>query len=127
MRSSFEVLKEKMPRSATLGLSIGIELGPLTLSRVGVQGNRHRCAVGRAVITAEQLQQRSTGTQTRIGPEALAHAPPSIRDAFQNGVCEGLAFGKVIALLKDADEPVARFGVEPVASAQITYPRAHTR
>lgn len=127
MRSSFDVLKEKMPLAATLGLSIGIELGPVSLSRVGVQGSRHRCAIGRAVIAAERLQQRSKGTQTRLGTEALAHASRAIRDEFPNGVSEGLGFGKVIALLKDADEPVARFGVEPVATAPISYPRAHTK
>lgn len=127
MRSSLDVLKEMMPLAAGLGLAIGVELVPVSLSRVGVQGSRHRCAVGRAVITAERLQQCSKGTQTRLGPEALAHASRAIREEFPNGVSESLAFGKVIALMKDADEPVARYGVEPVARAPISYPRAHTR
>jgi class 3 adenylate cyclase len=124
MRSSFELIKELAPAAGNLGLAIGVELGPISLTRLGVQGSRHACAAGRAIIKSEKLQHRSAATETRLGPEAMENASAGIRAAFPNGVHVGLTFPKLIGILKDEGESVRRFGVETAAPV-VSYPRAH--
>ncbi len=126
MRSSFELIKELAPAADKLGLAIGVELGPISLTRLGVHGSRHACAAGRAVITSEKLQRRSASTETRLGPETMASASAGIRAAFPNGVHAGLTFLTLIGILKNEGESVRRFGVESAAPV-VSYPRAHSK
>jgi class 3 adenylate cyclase len=126
MRSSFELIKELEPASADLGLQIGVEVGPVSLTRLGVQGSRSACAAGRAVIQSERLQRRAAGDETRLGKEAMANASRGVRAAFPNGVHAGLEFAELISILRNEGESVRRFGVESVAPV-VSYPRAHSR
>ncbi len=68
MRSSFAIIHELLPASKELGLAIGIEYGPLTITRVGVKTNRDRVIAGRALMKAEEVQRECGGRDTGFGP-----------------------------------------------------------
>ena len=126
MRSSFGLIRELVPAAAELGLQIGIELGPTSITRLGVQGSRHPCVAGRSVIQSEKLQRRASAVETRLGKQAMASASSGIRTAFPNGVGADVTFVELISILRNAGESVRRFGVESVAPV-VSYPRAHSR
>ena len=86
LRSSFELCQQKLPNISNLGLAIGVELGATPISRLGIRGDRSvRCASSRAVSESERLQSDAGGTETAIGTEAMAEAPPSIQRIFRDG------------------------------------------
>jgi class 3 adenylate cyclase len=78
MRSSFnlalERLRAKGTNASSLGLAIGFEYGPMTLTRLGMKGELIRCSVSRGVLAAEREQMRCGGTDTAIGPVAYENA-----------------------------------------------------
>ena len=78
MRSSFNVALERLQANGTnalsLGLAIGFEYGPVTLTRLGMKGELIRCSVSRGVLAAEKEQMRCNGTETAIGPVAYDNA-----------------------------------------------------
>ncbi|WP_343674924.1 adenylate/guanylate cyclase domain-containing protein [Paraburkholderia heleia] len=88
LRSSFNLalrkLDEKGVDTEGLGLAIGFEYGFMAVSRLGLKGDRVRCAVSRGVLASEQEQMRCTGVQTAIGPLAYDKAASTIRDLFGN-------------------------------------------
>jgi class 3 adenylate cyclase len=57
MRSSFDValkrLKDKGTDASSLGLAVGLEYGPMTVTRLGIKGELIRCSVSRGVLAAE--------------------------------------------------------------------------
>lgn len=65
-----------------LGLAIGFELGPISLTRLGVKGSMIRCAIGRNVIDSEAQQMRCTGDETAIGQTAYDAATPAVQAMF---------------------------------------------
>lgn len=67
MRSSFAIVQEALPTSKDLGLAIGAEFGPLSITRIGVKKDRDRCIAGRALLEAERLQEGCTGVQSAFG------------------------------------------------------------
>lgn len=86
LRSSFALaiahLQSEGADTDDLGLAIGFELGPLTLSRLGMKGDRVRCAMGRAVITSEAEQRNCNGIETAIGLAAYEAGSESVRTVF---------------------------------------------
>jgi class 3 adenylate cyclase len=74
MRSSFDVALKRLKDNGTdasgLGLAVGFEYGPMTVTRLGMKGELIRCSVSRGVLTAEREQSRCKGTQTAIGTVA---------------------------------------------------------
>lgn len=83
MRSSFalalEVLREaKIPCS--LGLAIGLEYGPLAISRLGIKGDMVACAIGRSVWASEMAQKACSGKQTGLGATAKTQSPAWLAD-----------------------------------------------
>jgi hypothetical protein len=86
LRSSFSLaiahLQAEGADTDDLGLAIGFELGPLTISRLGMKGDRVRCAMGRAVITSEAEQRDCKGTETAIGLAAYEAGSESVRTVF---------------------------------------------
>ncbi|HZG18852.1 MAG TPA: adenylate/guanylate cyclase domain-containing protein [Herbaspirillum sp.] len=88
LRSSFDLALEKLADdgvdTAGLGLAIGFEFGPIAISRLGIKGDRVRCAVSRGVLTSEVEQGRCTGTQTAIGPLAYDKASQAVKDLFND-------------------------------------------
>lgn len=86
LRSSFELaiekLKESKYKTGELGLSIGFDLGPVSVSRLGIKGRRIRCAIGRKVIESENMQCKCDGTETAIGLAAYNKASQAVKDLF---------------------------------------------
>lgn len=86
LRSSFELTLERLRAhdvaTDDLGLAIGLEYGPTSITRLGMQGDRVRCSTGRAVLGSESEQKRCTGTQTAIGSTAYDNGPASVRTLF---------------------------------------------
>ncbi|MBU4115395.1 MAG: transcriptional regulator, partial [Gammaproteobacteria bacterium] len=65
-----------------LGLAIGFELGPISLTRLGVKGSMIRCAVGRNVVESEAQQMRCAGDETAIGQTAYDAATAAVQGLF---------------------------------------------
>lgn len=86
LRSSFDLALEKLEakdhETGDLGLAIGFEYGPMTLTRLGMQGDRVRCSVSRGVLESEERQKVCKGTETAIGPVAYKIGPESVRKVF---------------------------------------------
>lgn len=88
LRSSFDLALEKLAEDGVdtdgLGLAIGFEFGPIAISRLGIKGDRVRCAVSRGVLASEEEQGRCTGTETAIGPTAYEKASQAVKDLFND-------------------------------------------
>lgn len=86
MRSSFDLaiqmLEEDETDASGLGLAIGFEYGPMTVTRLGIKGELVRCSVSRGVLRAEAEQSRCRGTETAIGPIAYDESPDFIQSLF---------------------------------------------
>lgn len=96
MRSSFDLCLQMLQPSSPLGLAIGLELGPTPISRIGLRGERSvRCSSSIAVSMSETLQSRCDGTETALGPRALAAAPRAVARLFEDGAVSGLDYATV--------------------------------
>jgi hypothetical protein len=86
MRSSFNLalkkLKDNGTDAAALGLAIGFEYGPMTVTRLGMKGDLVRCSVSRGVIAAEGEQARCLGNETAIGTVAYDGGNDAVRAVF---------------------------------------------
>ncbi|CAG9243841.1 transcriptional regulator [Paraburkholderia caribensis] len=86
LRSSFNLALEKLGENGVdtkgLGLAIGFEYGFMAISRLGLKGDRIRCAVSRGVLASEQEQTLCNGTETGIGNAAYDNATQAVRDLF---------------------------------------------
>ncbi|VDC50554.1 transcriptional regulator [Brevundimonas mediterranea] len=86
LRSSFnlalEILDDEGIDVSTLGLQIGFEFGPMTITRLGMQGDRVRCAVSRGGRRSEVEQGRCGERETAIGPAASDAGTQAVRDLF---------------------------------------------
>ena len=86
LRSSFDLALEKLEAEKIdvegLGLAIGFEFGPMTVTRLGMQGDRIRCSVSRGVLTSEAEQSRCGGNETAIGASAYDAGTQAVRDLF---------------------------------------------
>lgn len=86
MRSSFDLaldtLEEKGIDTNGLGLQIGLEYGPIAISRLGAHGNKVRCCISRSVIESENAQMRCSSNQTALGETAYNNATDDIKQLF---------------------------------------------
>ncbi|MEY9643965.1 class 3 adenylate cyclase [Bradyrhizobium elkanii] len=86
MRSSFKIalkrLKDKGTDASSLGLQIGFEYGPITVTRLGMKGGLVRCAVSRGILNSEQEQGRCKGNQTAIGANAYSKSSHGVHALF---------------------------------------------
>lgn len=123
LRSSFDLSLQKLDKegyaTGNLGLAIGFEYGPMTLTRLGMQGDRVRCSVSRGVLESENQQKRCRGTETAIGAIAYEVGPESVRKLFGNS-------RKVAGLdYNEAAEALAAEGDKKATEArQATYASA---
>lgn len=89
LRSSFNLALDRLKDNGIdidgLGLAIGFEYGPTSITRLGIQGSRVRCSLGRTVLAAEEEQSRCTGKQTAIGEEAYEAGNDAVRKLFGTG------------------------------------------
>lgn len=86
LRSSFNLAKEKLAAAsidvAGLGLAIGFEYGWMTVTRLGIQGDRVPCSVSRGVLTSEERQCDCKGHETAIGDAAYRKGTSAVRALF---------------------------------------------
>ena len=86
LRSSFDLaikmLGDDGVNVSGLGLQIGFEFGPMTITRLGMQGDRVRCSVSRGVRRSESEQGRCDDQETAIGPSAYDAGTQAVRDLF---------------------------------------------
>lgn len=110
LRSSFnkslEILEENKVEYGELGLSIGFEYGQTAISRLGIQGERVRCAISRAVLTSEISQSKCNSVQTAIGSAAYNKARESVRIIFgEKMIVSNLDYLEAVdALAENGDE-----------------------
>ncbi|UTP40928.1 transcriptional regulator [Phenylobacterium sp. LH3H17] len=86
LRSSFELSLEALEEADIdiegLGLQIGMDYGPVTITRLGLHGDRVRCSVSRAVRSSEAEQLRCGAEETALGQEAFDNGRQAVRDLF---------------------------------------------
>lgn len=108
MRSSFLLIQELLPDTAGLGLGIGLDAGPVAITRLGPKNDRSRCIVGRAVVEAEAIQQRCTGKETGLAAEGHSWANEGVRSLLPANVpTKGITYNEVYATLNGRQDPVA--------------------
>lgn len=85
MRSSFSTAQRMLRTINDLDLAVGIEYGPVPLTRLGSRGEDSvRCAAALAVTQSERLQQQIEGGGIKLGGNALQNADSAIRKYFEN-------------------------------------------
>lgn len=86
MKDSFLLCQTIVGGIDTLDLAVGIEYGPVPLTRLGLRGEDSvRCAAGRAVVISEQVQQSLESGGWKLGPVALEVANPATKKLFNSG------------------------------------------
>lgn len=86
LRSSFDlavgILCSDEEMACDLGLAIGMDLGPTSMTRLGVKGDMIRCGISRGVLASEAEQRGCSGTETAMGAMAHKKAPFWISEWF---------------------------------------------
>lgn len=113
LRSSFdlaiEMLSDAGYDTTGLGLQIGLEIGLISVSRMGLHGERKvRCGIGRAVLQSETEQLKCQGNETAIGSNALAYATDAVRDIFSKGRASNFNYDVMIDALSKAGDSTAK-------------------
>jgi class 3 adenylate cyclase len=126
MRSSFDLaltkLKEDGTNASSLGLAIGFEFGPMTVTRLGMKGELVRCSVSRGVLTAEKEQGRCKGTETALGEIAYDKASDAVRSVFGAGRKRaGLTYDIALKELSDKNDKAAK-AVRAMDAASLLKP-----
>lgn len=113
LRSGFEraleFLDEKGVDVDALGLAIGFDLGPLSLTRLGMKGDKVRCSTGRAVGRSEDEQKRCGGSQSAMGEAAYKSASTAVKDLFgATRRISGLRYDTAVEQLEATGDRVAK-------------------
>lgn len=117
LHSSFGLCKVVLGNLESLGLAIGLELGPTPISRIGIRGDRSvRIASSIATTRSEQMQRDCEDNGVKFGPNALRAAPAALEDLLdETGYSDDMDYGEVAVCLFAA----------PATVASPTYARAH--
>lgn len=113
LRSGFEralaFLEDRGVDVHALGLAIGFDFGPLSLTRLGMKGDKVRCSTGRAVGRSEDAQKGCTGKQSAIGEAAFKSASGAIKDLFgASRRISGLTYDTAVETLDATGDRIAR-------------------
>lgn len=113
LRSSFELCLEKLEEEGIdtdeLGLAIGFEFGPMTVTRLGMHGDRVRCSVSRGVLASEKEQTRCAGSDTAIGSFAYEAGTQAVRDLFgSKRKVSGLDYNEAVEALSEKGDETAK-------------------
>lgn len=85
MRSAFKIASKELDVAEELGLAIGLAYGPVTLTALGIKGQRDRCALGRCVMVSEELQRECSGRQTQVNQALVDRAGDGAKALFEEG------------------------------------------
>jgi class 3 adenylate cyclase len=126
MRSSFDVAVRRLRNNGTdtsgLGLAVGFEYGPMTVTRLGMKGELIRCSVSRGVLTAEREQSRCKGTQTAIGIVAYENCTHGVHAIFGDmRITSDLDYDKAVDQMAGKDDKTAR-AVKAMAASSLLKP-----
>ena len=113
LRSSFNLSLEKLEAAKIdidgLGLQIGFEFGPMTITRLGMQGDRVRCSVSRGVRGSEAEQLRCGAAETAIGQKAFDTGTKAVRELFGKArKAKNLDYNEVAEALAEEGDETAR-------------------
>lgn len=113
LMSSFALALEKLRSNGVdtggLDLQIGFEYGPMTVTRLGLQGDRIRCSVSRGVRISETEQLRCAAGETAIGQTAYDNGTAGVQDLYgEDRKAPGLDYDTVVEVLADAGDPTAK-------------------
>lgn len=113
IRSSFDLAIKKLAAEGIdvegLGIQIGFDLGPIGTTRLGMQGDRVRCSIGRSVLNAEREQLRCSAGETAIGLAAYKAGTEAVREAFENDrKATGLDYNEAVEALASAGDATAK-------------------
>jgi class 3 adenylate cyclase len=138
LRSSFELTLERLQangfETGDIGLAIGFEFGPMTITRLGIQGSRVRCSISRGVLASEIRQADCKGNETAIGEEAYKVASSAIRELFgKDRKVSDLDYNEAVEALSEKDDETAKASQQRayehapyIARAAETQVRPHT-
>jgi len=121
MRSSFNLalrrLKDNGTDATSLGLAIGFEYGPMTVTRLGMKGELIRCSVSRGVLVAEKEQARCNEVQTAIGPTAYESCTHGVHAIFgDTRIRSGLDYDTAVNEMAAKSDKTARASKAMAAS-----------
>ena len=128
IRSSFDLAIEKLKGEGIdvdgLGIQIGFELGPISTTRLGMQGDRVRCSIARAVRNAEQEQLRCAAGETAVGQAAYDAGTDAVRELFQNDrKAIDLDYNEAVEALAAAGDETAKASKK--AALAVAAPAVH--
>ena len=126
MRSSFNLAIAKLLENGTdassLGLQIGFEYGPMTVTRLGMKGELIRCSVSRGVLAAEAEQGRCGGAETAIGQIAFDSGSEAVRTVFgKTRKRRDLDYDVVVNELSQKNDKTAR-AIKSLAAGSLLKP-----
>lgn len=133
LRSSFDLALEELKSEGIdisgLGLQIGFEYGLVTVTRLGIHGDRIRCSISRSVLESENQQMRCKSNETAIGPSAYEVGTDAVRALFgSNRKGSDLDFNEITeSLASQSDETAMSSKMEAYSSAPIAVEKAAHR
>lgn len=118
LRSSFSICRAELDGIESLGLAVGMELGPTPVTRVGIRGQRSvRLASSIATAESEKAQRACNDNDTVLGPNARSLAPAAFTSMLDEyGRVDELTHNDVVTSL-----------AAPIGSATFATPRAHNQ
>jgi class 3 adenylate cyclase len=130
LRSSFDLALAKLAKKKVacdgIGLQVGLEYGMVTVTRLGMKGNRVRCAASCSVLTSEKEQTRCSGDETAIGEAAYKAGTSAVRALFgTTRKASGLDYDTVVLELEAGGDRVAK-AAKDAAVATVYAPAAVT-
>jgi hypothetical protein len=125
MHSSFDICLEKLKDAnvdvAGLGLAVGFEYGPMTVTRLGMKGDLVRCSISRGVLWSEAEQQRCEHDETAIGSHAFDEASEAVKRLFDDDrKATALRYADVVDLLAEEEDRTAK--AVRMANLRVTAP-----
>lgn len=113
IRSSFDLSIEKLAAGGIdvqgLGIQIGFDLGPISTTRLGMQGDRVRCSIARSVRNAEREQLRCAAGETAVGQAAYDAGTDAVREIFEDDRrAMGLDYNEAVEALASAGDETAK-------------------
>ena len=129
LNDAFQVICDEVAAAKSLGLQVGVEAGPISLTRLGVKGSLDRCSIGNAVFDSERLQAKCSAGETMVGVVFLSWAPDSVSKLFvKAGKAKNLTYNQVYDTLAANNllPAVPSAKASNSNSSRIVLPRAHT-
>lgn len=88
MQSVIKICCEEFPTLANVGMTVGIDLGRVLVSQLGLRGNRDVVVLGKSTAGASALQDSAAEGEMRISTEVFDKLEPDLAECFvKDGSC----------------------------------------